>query len=178
MSSRELLAVSQPAPNCVSPLDSLFSCRQRTAAYCADAPWEMAGPPQNLWLQMVGWNNCQAGDAWSFHAPSPKPRKNGKSTTATCCGGGNPLDSCWAAALLLLLGRLQQQEKPRPSHSPRHNDCTHILPADIKADRLSATGDPCSQKAERSWRHLFSQLFWTLSTTHSCPACRIWTSRN
>lgn len=121
MSSRELLAVSQPAPNWISPLDSLFSYRQLTAAYCADSPWEMAGPPQTLWLQIVGWNNCQRGDAWSLHGP-PKQRKNGKCT------------SCWAAALLLLLGQIQQQETSRPGHSPSHNDCTRTLPADIKAD--------------------------------------------
>lgn len=159
MSSRELLAVSQPAPNWISPLDSLFSCRQCTAAYCADSPWEMAGPPQNLWLQIVGWNNCQRGAAWSLHGPS-KQRKNGKGTTATC-HGGNPLASCWAAALLLLLGQIQQQEKPRPSCSPRRNDCMRTLPADIR-QTLSHRG--LLQPESRAFQEAPFQLFWTLLT--------------
>lgn len=53
---------------------------------------------------------------------APKQRKNGKCT------------SCWAAALLLLLGQIQQQETSRSGRSPSHNDCTRTLPADTKTD--------------------------------------------
>lgn len=92
---------------------------------------------------------------WSLHAsPPPKQRTNGKWERATCSGGSSHYCS-WAAALLLLLGQIVQEEKSRSGSLHWCNSCACVLPVDVKSDSKS-TEDISNQNVMHSRKYFFS----------------------
>lgn len=59
------------------PTCTLFATDHAQLRSVQIRPDIMAGPLQNTWPQIVGWNSRQWGDAWSLHGPQ-KERKYGK----------------------------------------------------------------------------------------------------
>ena len=83
-----------------------------------------------------------------------KQRTNGKCERATCSGGSSHYSS-WAAALVLLLGQIQQQEKPRSVSWHWRSSCACVLRADVKSDSES-TEDISNRNVMHSRKCFFS----------------------